>query len=231
MVVPATPGFADVITDWNEKAIAFVTPRMVPPAAQRAVAIIQVAMFDAVNSIERRYRPYLIQLPAAASASKEAAAAAAAGTALASLLPQVAGEDLRGALVAYLATIADSDGKSEGIKIGEAIAAKILEARAKDGSDALDSYRPNTKPGVYVPTAITVASMWPNVKPFAMTNPSQFRPAPQFHSRAISGPPTTTRSRTLAARPAPNVLRGRPRTLASGSSPDRSPRILFCANW
>jgi hypothetical protein len=178
LVVPATPGFADVITDWNEKAIAVVTPRMVPPAAQRAVAIVQVAMFDAVNSIERRYRPYLIQLPAAASASKEAAAAAAAGTALAGLLPQVAGEDLRGALVAYLATIADSDGKSEGIKVGEAIAAKILEARAKDGSDALDSYRPNTKPGVYVPTAITVASMWPNVKPFAMTSPSQFRPAP-----------------------------------------------------
>ena len=76
------PVFADVITDWNEKAIALVTPRMVPPAAQRAVAIVQVAMFDAVNSIERRYRPYLVEIPAAATTSKEAAAAAAAGAVL-----------------------------------------------------------------------------------------------------------------------------------------------------
>ena len=47
--------------------------------------MVQVAMFDAVNSIERRYRAYLLQLPAAAAASKEAAAAAAAGTVLAGL--------------------------------------------------------------------------------------------------------------------------------------------------
>ena len=76
------PVSADVITDWNEKAIAFVTPRMTPPAAQRAVAMVHVAMFDAVNAIEPRYRPYLVQLPAPATASKEAAAAAAAGAAL-----------------------------------------------------------------------------------------------------------------------------------------------------
>jgi hypothetical protein len=80
LIAPAPPAVADVITDWNEKAVAFVTPRMVPPAAQRVVAIVQVAMFDAVNSIERRYRPYLVQLPAAATASQDAAAAAAAGT-------------------------------------------------------------------------------------------------------------------------------------------------------
>ena len=77
MIVMSPAAFADVITDWNENAVTFVTPRMVPPAAQRAVAMVQVAMFDAVNSIERRYRPYLVQLPAPPTASKEAAAAAA----------------------------------------------------------------------------------------------------------------------------------------------------------
>src|SRR5262249_45177749 len=71
LITPAPSAFADVIADWNEKAIAFVTPRMTPPAAQRVVAMVQVAMFDAVNSIERRYRPYLVQLPAPAAASKE----------------------------------------------------------------------------------------------------------------------------------------------------------------
>ena len=168
---------ADAITDWNEKAVAFVTPRMPPPAAQRVVAITHVAVFDAVNSIERRYRPYLVQLPATAGTSKEAAAVAAAGAVLAGLLPQLEGE-IRGAMAAHLATIADDDGKSAGIRLGEAVAAKILEARANDGASAADVYRPKTRPGVYVPTPITVTSTWPNVRPFALTTPSQFRPQP-----------------------------------------------------
>jgi len=63
LITPASSAFADVVADWNEKAIAFVTPRMTPPAAQRVVAMVQVAMFDAINSIERRYRPYLPRLP------------------------------------------------------------------------------------------------------------------------------------------------------------------------
>src|SRR5262249_28691945 len=54
----------------------------------------------------------------------------------------------------------------------------VLEARAHDGSDALDEYRPRTTPGVYVPTAITAGSTCANWKPFALAKPSQFRPAP-----------------------------------------------------
>src|SRR5215831_1698437 len=76
----ATPLFANAITDWNEKAVAFVTPRMPPPAAQRVLAIVQVAMFDAVNSIERRYRPYLVQLPAAARRRGRVAARSVRGS-------------------------------------------------------------------------------------------------------------------------------------------------------
>src|SRR5258708_34070324 len=87
LIVVAPAAFADVITDWNEKTVAFVTPRMAPAAGQRGVAIVQAAMFDAVNSIERRYQPYLVQLPAAATASTQAAAAAAAGAGLASRRP------------------------------------------------------------------------------------------------------------------------------------------------
>jgi hypothetical protein len=74
------PGRADVLADWNEKTVAFVTPRMAPAAGQRVVAMIQVAMFDAINSIEPRYRPYLVQLPATATTSRQAAAAAAAAS-------------------------------------------------------------------------------------------------------------------------------------------------------
>src|SRR5215475_6129511 len=72
----AHPASADVITDWNENAVGFgVLHDIGPPPAERIIAMTQVAMFDAVNSIERKYRPYLVQLPASATTSKEAAAA------------------------------------------------------------------------------------------------------------------------------------------------------------
>ncbi len=129
--------------------------------------MVHAAMFDAVNSIERRYRPYLVQLPADPATSKEAAAAAAAAAVLATIDAKTA-DEMKVALATYLASIPDGAAKSDGVKLGEAVAAKVLEARANDGSDAPDAYRPRTTPGVYVPTPITAASMWPNVKPFAM---------------------------------------------------------------
>src|SRR6266481_2740170 len=164
---------ADVISDWNENSVAFVTMRrMLPPQAERVMATVHVAMFDAVNSIEHRYRPYVLQLPAAKGTSKEAAAAALAG------LHPNATEEMNAALTAYLAAMPPGPAKEDGIKLGRAIAAKIVAQRATDGSDAADAYRPKTRPGVYVPTPITASSMWPNVTPFAMMSPSQFRPEP-----------------------------------------------------
>jgi PAP2 superfamily len=168
----AEPAIANVITDWDAKAVA-VTPAAA--AGQRELAMVHVAMFDAVNSIERRYRPYLVQLTAHNTTSQEAAAAAAAATVLIGLHPEAAGE-LKAALATYLAAIADGAAKSDGIKLGEAVAAKVLQARANDGANAADAYRPKTKPGVYVPTPITVASVWPDLVPFALTKQSQFRP-------------------------------------------------------
>jgi hypothetical protein len=176
MINAAPSAFADVITDWDEKAVAIVN-HMPPYDSQRIMGILHAAMFDAVNSIEPRYRPYLVQLPVPPSTSKEAAAAAAATVVLASLDAKTASA-MRDALAVELASIPDGPAKSDGVKLGETVAAKVLEARAKDGHDAPDAYRPRTSPGVYVPTPITAASMWPNMKPFAMKSPSQFRPQP-----------------------------------------------------
>src|SRR5258708_4512887 len=81
-------------------------------------------------------------------------------------------------IAASLASAPDGEAKSDGIKLGEAVAARVLEARANDGPDAPDDYRPRTTPGVYIPTPITAGSTWPGVKPFAMTKASQFRPPP-----------------------------------------------------
>ena len=174
----AQPTSADAIADWNEKALTHVLGRnLPPPPAERIMAMVHLAMFDAVNSIERQYRPYLVQLPASAGASREAAAAAAASAVIAGTDP-LAQAEMKATLAAYLASISDTAGKAEGIKLGQAVAAKILEARADDGSRAPDTYRPRTTAGVYVPTALTFAPQWPGVKPFAMASGSQFRPAP-----------------------------------------------------
>jgi len=179
--VPAAAS-ANVITDWDEKAVAAVAPLAalggtMPYMAQRFMAMTHAAMFDAVNSIERRYKPYLVQLPAEPGTSKEAAAAAAAAAVLATIDAKT-GAEVKGALASYLASIPDDTAKSDGIKLGQAVAAKVLEARANDGSSAPDAYRPRTTPGVYIPTAITINSMWPDMKPFALTSGSQFRPKP-----------------------------------------------------
>jgi hypothetical protein len=172
----AQPASADVITDWNDRAVAHVIGRSLgPPPAERIIAMTHVAMFDAINSIERRYQPYLVQIEASVTASKEAAAAAAAGTVLAGVNAATQAE-MKANLAAYLANMPDSAEKAAGIEIGEAVAAKVLAARANDGASAPDSYRPQAKPGVYIPTAPTWAPQWPGVKPFAMTSASQFRP-------------------------------------------------------
>jgi hypothetical protein len=182
MMCAATPAFANVITDWDEKAVVAVTPMSSlggtsPYTAMRMMGMVHAAMFDAVNSIERRHRPYVVQLPADPATSKEAAAAAAAAAVLATIDAKTASE-MKAALATYLAPVPDGAAKSDGVKLGEAVAAKVLQSRANDGSDAPDAYRPRTTPGVYVPTAITLSSMWPDMKPFAMTKGSQFRPKP-----------------------------------------------------
>jgi hypothetical protein len=170
----ATPGWANVITNWDARAVAMAAPGAL---GQREMAILHVAMFDAVNSIERRYRPYLTQLPTPTTTSPEATAAAAAAAVLTALHPDKAA-DIKSALFNELASIPDSGAKADGVKLGEQVAAKVLEARENDGASAPDAYRPRATPGIYVPTATMVGSAWPKMTPFALASASQFRPPP-----------------------------------------------------
>jgi hypothetical protein len=175
--VPVATAAANVITDWDEKAVGVVQTKMPPPASYRVMAIVHLAMFEAVNSIEPHYKPYKAKLSASADTSKEAAAAAAAGMVLSKLVPDAAA-DVQAAAASYLAALPDGEAKANGVKLGEQAALKMLEARTNDGASIPDNYRPRTLPGVYVGTTITVGSRYPNVTPFAMTSPSQFRPKP-----------------------------------------------------
>lgn len=179
LTAPMATATANVVTDWDERAVAVVQPGTIfpNPAVLRTTATLHLAMFEAVNSIEHRYKPYGVQLAAAPDTSQEAAAASAAGAVLMALVPNAAAQ-IQAMEASYLAKLPDDAAKSAGIKLGQEAAAKIVAMRANDGSSALDAYRPRTKPAVYIPTAITFGWALAQVRPFALASPSQFRPKP-----------------------------------------------------
>ena len=112
VVLTAFGARANVVVDWNAKAEAIaVKKKMLPPPNARGMAIMHVAMFEAVNAVERRYGPYRLNLTAARNASKEAAAAAAAHFVLMALHPDEQ-ETINAALTAALAAIPDGDAKT-----------------------------------------------------------------------------------------------------------------------
>jgi hypothetical protein len=171
---------ADVIIDWNEKAVnAGYAARVTPGVAARNIAMTHIAMFEAVNSIDPRYAPYRKRLSAEQNASREAAAAAAAHHVLVRAYPDQA-KEFDKALEASLAALPDGQAKMDGIRLGEQAAAAILLERVTDGADARNTYRPFTAPGKYVPTMFPVMSSWGAVRPFGLKTGRQFRPPPPY---------------------------------------------------
>jgi len=167
---------ADVIADWNEKAVAAgYTARQGPPPQTRIVAMVHLAMFEAMNSIDGRYRPYRARLVTEPGASRDAAAASAAHYLLVRIYPDQA-KEMDKALQASLATVTDETAKARGIRLGERAGAAMLAERANDGAGGPDTYRPFTAPGKYVPTVLPAASRWGAVRPFALKSGDQFRP-------------------------------------------------------
>jgi len=169
---------ADVVCDWNAAAADIVVASKAPAAiSYRTMAIVQSAVYEAVNAITTRYPPDGVALDAAPGASVDAAVAAANRAILAKLAPsQQAAID--SAVRSALSAVPDGPAKKEGIAVGERAADAILSLRTDDGADLPESYRPRTNPGVYVPTTIPAAPQWPLRKPWIMTSADQFRPGP-----------------------------------------------------
>jgi hypothetical protein len=169
---------ADVVLDWNETALAQVlAARQAPPDGTRTMAMMHVAVFDAVNAIERRYKPYAYEHIVSNGASPESAAVAAAHAILVKLFPDQV-QALQVAYTASLSSIAGASAKTAGVALGEEVASRVLAMRAQDGAGAPGPYRQKIVPGVYVPTAFPVSSEWAKVKPWFMHEPAQFRPPP-----------------------------------------------------
>jgi len=85
---------------------------------------------------------------------------------------------MKAALATYLASIPDGAAKSDGVKLGEAIAAKVVaRGRMTAPMRPMPTGR-EPRPASMYRRRSRCSSMWPNLKPFAMANPSQFRPGP-----------------------------------------------------
>ena len=134
-----TSARADVISDWNAKAEVILLEKLQrPPTAARAMAMKHVAMFEAVNAIDRRYAPYRLKLTADKDLPKDAAAAAAAYAVLTTLYPdQQPGLDT--ALRTLLAGVPDGEPKTKAIELGKRAAAEIVALRADDGINAKEA--------------------------------------------------------------------------------------------
>jgi hypothetical protein len=153
-----------------------------PTRTSRAFAIVQAAVYDAVNSIDRSYMPYKVEVPAPRNASIPAAVAQAAHDTLVALYPYLT-TTFNTALNQDLAAIPNSPSKTAGITVGQQVAAQILAIRANDHANDPMPYTPTNLPGYWQPDPLNPGQValtpgWGNVTPFTMNSGSQFRAAP-----------------------------------------------------
>jgi hypothetical protein len=175
---------ADAVTDWNAIAVQTILAGGRPPGGSPFldIATVHLAVHDAVAAIDGRYHPYHVTI-AGASGSPAAAAAAAAYDVLVNRFPPQTAS-LTTTYNNYLAThgINPSDA---GLAIGHQAAASIIAFRSTDGSfpspppppftggTAIGEWRPT--PPAFAPGATPWLA---NVRPFAITSPTQFRAEP-----------------------------------------------------
>ena len=168
---------ADVVTDWNVVANALVANDVGNNPKLRTLAMVHVAMSDAINTVQNRYTRVVATLPAAPSASAEAAAATTARQILTQIYPEQKAK-IEEAYAASLKAIPDGAAKTDGIKLGMEVAAAVQADRANDGTNAPDTYRPHAAPGAYVPTTPPLWDQYARAKPWVLKSADQFRPGP-----------------------------------------------------
>ncbi len=189
---------ADPVLDWNEIAVNTAVANGQNPFAQaRFGAIVQVAVFEAVNAITGDYRPYLGSIVAPHGASANAAAIQAAYRVLSTYFPASA-STLDAARANSLASIPDGQAKIDGIATGEAAADALIALRANDGSSPPQFKTPGPPvPGEWQATvscpivngiASGIALQWQNVTPFGIRSAKEF----------LLGPPPALRSNEYA---------------------------------
>ena len=171
------PARADVVTDWNAITNALVANDVGNNPRLRTLAMVHVAMSDAINTVQNRYARVVAKVPPAPGASAEAAAATAARQILTQIYPKQKAK-IEEAYAASLKAIPDGAAKTEGIKLGIEVAEAVQADRANDGTNTPDIYRPHAAPGAYVPTTPPLWEQYARAKPWVLKSADQFRPGP-----------------------------------------------------
>ena len=179
----ATPASADTVTDWWETAHRYWlagqgAPGPRSPDAERAATRATLAIFEAVNAIDRRYETFLGFPQADGTASQDAAAATAAYKVLLKHYPANKGA-LDESYTLSMAQLGSGATIEAGKAIGEKAAEAAMNANGVDPAIAQSPYRPLTTPAQWVATALpSLEPYWPAIKPWAMPSPAALRPPP-----------------------------------------------------
>jgi hypothetical protein len=167
---------ADAVTDWNSIGLATSSAAGQGPNPQsRTMAIMHAAIFDSVNAIDPRYTVYAVSPPVALPASQEAAAAAAGYGVLVRLFPSRK-PALDVEYATSLALIPDGVAKSNGIAVGEFVAAEMVGLRSADGSAPITYTLPPAGLGIWRPTSTAppASPQWGGVTPFLLESAMQY---------------------------------------------------------
>jgi hypothetical protein len=184
LAVP-TVAQANEVTKWNEIAVNTINAKApltsAPPAGAVFVAMVQGAVYGAVNAVDRHGRPYLVNR-SYPKASANAASATAAFRVLDSLFSATDHTALQSAYDASLLAIPNGASKEQGIEVG-AMAADAMLAEGHDSRTVIGCTFGSGLPGVWQPLGPPGAPLcdptpWVgNAKPFVLKSPSQFRTA------------------------------------------------------
>ncbi len=202
--LPADPSDLDFVLNWNSIAIdasgvdhtpvRFGENRIFgeaigPGRASRAIAIVHIAMFDAMTSIHGGYKPYtrVARIGNPATVSTRAAIAQAAHDTLIAMFPSQKATFAR-ELQASIRDIPANDARTHGRMVGAYAAKKILQLRVNDGSEYAEptmghGFTPSDEPGYWRADPISgsevaLGAKWGQVKPFVLAKPNQFRVPP-----------------------------------------------------
>src|SRR3954451_12035884 len=172
----AFPARADMVTDWNVIALDTIPATISGPPHARLMGYVQAAVFDAVNSVERKYTSYAVNRREPRASPEVAAAVAAHGMLVRFYPAQKAALDTK--LNASLAPIPDGDAKTAGINLGRTVADQLYSLSLKDSSDAkAPAYTPGTDPWSWQYTEANMEPRgltWGTIKPFILTSADQF---------------------------------------------------------
>jgi PAP2 superfamily len=175
-----------IVWDQNAQTAIWDVARQQPQFTSRSYAMVNGAVYDAVNAIAGTpYQPYLIAPPANGHESTDAAVATAAFLVLKALFPAQE-ERLRAQYDEALAAIPDGAAERGGVAVGTRTATAMIAARRDDGAFGDQTWPIGTEPGQWRPTppGFTFDGAWVGqVKPFLLPSASMFR---------TSGPPALT---------------------------------------